>query len=364
MNQPAPFDKRQLRDALGAFATGVTIVTTRDRTGAAHGLTANSFSSVSLEPPLVLWSQSHTSRSHAVFQDSDHFAINILAEGQVALSNLFAKSAVDDKFAGLDHDSGVGGVPVLKGTAAHLECVKIAMYPGGDHTVYLGRVERIGRSGLRPLVFEGGRYAVAYAHDVGPLEVRTGALASPSTALMRRVEDALPGLAARIGDHTLCLAVWGNRGPTAIHWEPSARPVSSAPRPGLVMNVTASASGRAFAAFLPGDATQAFVDEDLRLFRTAGQDAAAQRQAFDAEMAMTRDKGLARAAGLWPAELLHGVATNAFSVPIRDDAGRMVLALTVVSPADRLADDLDGAVPRALKEAGQAFSDWKGAACK
>lgn len=364
MNQPAPFDKRQLRDALSAFATGVTIVTTRDRTGAAHGLTANSFSSVSLEPPLVLWSQAHSSRSHAVFQDSEHFAINILAEDQVALSNLFAKSAVEDKFAGLAHDSGVGGVPVLKGTAAHLECVKIAMYPGGDHTVYLGRVERIGRSGLRPLVFEGGRYAVAYAHDVGPLEVRTGALASPSSALLRRVEAALPELSARLGDHTLCLTVWGNRGPTAIRWEPSARPISAQLRLGLVMNLTASASGRAFAAFLPADVTQAFVDEDLRLFRTAGQDPAAQREGFDAEMATTREKGIARAAGLWPAERLHGVATNAFSAPILDESGRMVLALTVMSPANRLADDWDGAVPRALKQAVQAFSQGQGVACQ
>jgi flavin reductase (DIM6/NTAB) family NADH-FMN oxidoreductase RutF/DNA-binding IclR family transcriptional regulator len=339
-------------------------VTTRDRSGAIHGLTANSFSSVSLEPPLVLWSQSHSSRSHAAFLESDHFAINILAEDQVALSNLFAKSAVEDKFAGLNHDSGVGGVPVLKGTAAHLECEKIAMYPGGDHTVYLGRVERIGSSGLRPLVFEGGRYAVAYAHDVGPLEVRTGALASPSAALVRRVEDALPGLAARLGEHTLCLCVWGNRGPTTIHWEPSAKPVSSELRLGLVMNVTASASGRAFAAFLPEQVTQTFVGEDLRLFRTAGLDAAAQRQALDAEMAATREKGIARAAGLWPAERLHGVTTNAFSVPIVDDAGRMVMALTVVSPADRLSDDWDGAVPCALKDAARTFAVSQGAPCK
>lgn len=362
MNQPTLFDKRQLRDALGAFATGVTIVTTRDRSGTAHGLTANSFSSVSLEPPLVLWSQAHSSRSHAIFQDSEHFAINILAEGQVALSNLFAKSAVEDKFAGLEHDTGVGGVPVLKGTAAHLECMKIAMYPGGDHTVYLGRVERISRSGLRPLVFEGGRYAVAYAHDVGPLEVRTGALVAPSASLLRRVEGALPSLASHIGDHTLCLAVWGNHGPTAIRWEPSAKPVSQQLRSGLVMNVTASASGRAFAAWLPSELTRAFIDEDLRLFRTAGQDAVAQRQAFDAELAATRDKGIARAAGLWPAERLHGIATTAFSVPITDEEGRMVLALTVISPADRLADNWDCAVPRALKEAALCVSSG-GEAC-
>ena len=88
-------DKRELRNVLGAFTTGVTIVTTRDDAGQAHGLTANSFSSVSLDPPLVLWSQSKAASSFAAFQGSEHFAINILADDQIAVSNQFAKSGAD-----------------------------------------------------------------------------------------------------------------------------------------------------------------------------------------------------------------------------------------------------------------------------
>ena len=130
-------DPRQLRDVLGTFVTGVTVVTTCDGTGTLHGVTANSFSSVSLDPPLVLWSQSLASRSHAAFNASDTFAVNILADDQIAVSNQFAKSR-DDKFEGVAFDDGIGGVPVLRGTAACLECTKVATYPVGDHTACLG----------------------------------------------------------------------------------------------------------------------------------------------------------------------------------------------------------------------------------
>lgn len=355
------FDKRQLRDALGTFATGVTIVTTRDGTGKLHGLTANSFSSVSLEPPLVLWSQAHSSRSHGTFQASDHFAINILAEGQIALSNAFSRSADDDKFADVKYEEGIGGVPVLSGTAASMECVKVASYPGGDHTVYLGRVERVVRSGLRPLVFESGRYAVAYAHDLGPLAVRSGEMDGPRARDVGTAIAALPSIARDVGDHTLCLAAWGNHGPTAIAWEPSQQPVSAALRHGLVMNVTNSASGRAFAAFLPSAITQAFVDEDLRLFRTAGQDALQQRTDFEQEIALTQKAGVSRADDLAPAQLLHGVSTTALAAPVYDATGQMTLALTVISSAQRLSGDRDGVAAVALKSAASSLSRQFGA---
>ena len=106
------FDSRELRRTLGTFVTGVTVVTTIDEEGKFHGVTANSFSSVSLDPPLVLWSQAVKAQSHPVFFKTERFAVNILAEDQIDLSNRFAKSS-PEKFAGLKVDIGLGGVPLL-----------------------------------------------------------------------------------------------------------------------------------------------------------------------------------------------------------------------------------------------------------
>ena len=157
------FDQRQLRDALGTFVTGVTVVTTRDKDGVAHGVTANSFCSVSLDPPLILWSQALTSRSYSAFRDTEHFAVNILAEDQAAISNHFAKSR-DDKFNGVAYRCGLGDVPVVDGAAAYLECVKVESHLVGDHMLYIGRVERIGKSFRQALAFGGGKYMRACSH--------------------------------------------------------------------------------------------------------------------------------------------------------------------------------------------------------
>ena len=162
MNSPLPdFDPRQLRAVLGAFTTGVTVITTQDQQGLCHGVTANSFSSLSLDPPLVLWSQALTSRSHPAFDTSSYFAVNILADHQIAISNHFAQSR-DDKFKGIAHHSGVGGVPVLEGCAAHLECIKVGAHPYGDHVLYVGRVLRIGHHGGRSLAYSAGKYVLAH----------------------------------------------------------------------------------------------------------------------------------------------------------------------------------------------------------
>lgn len=164
-NVPQPFDERALRNALGTFVTGVTVVTTRDKAGTPHGVTANSFSSVSLDPPLILWSQALTSRSYSAFRESDHFVINILADDQVSLANHFARKS-EDKFQAIDYEDGLFGAPVLPGAAAWLECLKVAMYPGGDHTIYLGRVERFASACRRPLVFGEGRYLMTAPHQI------------------------------------------------------------------------------------------------------------------------------------------------------------------------------------------------------
>jgi flavin reductase (DIM6/NTAB) family NADH-FMN oxidoreductase RutF len=160
------FDQRQLRDALGTFVTGVTVVTTRDKNGVAHGVTVNSFSSVSIEPPLILWSQALTSRSYSAFRDTDHFAVSILADDQVAISNHFAKSH-DDKFSGVAHSCGLGDVPVVDGAAAFLECVKVESHLVGDHMLYIGRVERIGKSSRQGLAFSDGKYMRACSYEGG-----------------------------------------------------------------------------------------------------------------------------------------------------------------------------------------------------
>lgn len=157
MQDAIAFDLREFRHALGSFVTGVTIITTVDGQGRPIGLTANSFSSVSLDPPLVLWSQSLTAPSHSVFRGAERFAISILAEDQQGLSDRFARGA-QDKFNGVAWRTGLGGLPLIEGAAAVLECTRHAIYPGGDHAIFIGRVERFERHGRAPLVFGSGQY--------------------------------------------------------------------------------------------------------------------------------------------------------------------------------------------------------------
>ncbi len=154
---PGTSGHRALRNALGAFATGVTVVTALDASGRAIGLTVNSFNSVSLEPPLIVWSLSLASPNLAAFRECSHYAINVLALDQAWLSQRFA-SREADKFSGLDWKAGLGGAPLLRGCCASFECANEARHAGGDHLVFIGRVERHGHHPKEPLVFQGGRY--------------------------------------------------------------------------------------------------------------------------------------------------------------------------------------------------------------
>lgn len=138
----AQFSTAELRAALGSFATGVTVVTTRDGKGKPVGLTVNSFASVSMEPPLVLWSLRRESPSIAAFVACDFFAVNILAENQAELCRRFATPCTD-RFAGLPMRDGIGGVPILDGASATLQCERVAIYEGGDHRIFIGRVKRL-----------------------------------------------------------------------------------------------------------------------------------------------------------------------------------------------------------------------------
>lgn len=154
----ADFDAPTFRSALGLFATGVTIVTARGADGRLVGLTANSFNSVSLSPPLVLWSLARRAGSLPVFAAGSHYAIHILAAEQIELARRFATPAID-RFAGLGLEEGAGGVPLIPGCAAVFECANRSQYEEGDHIIFVGQVERCAhRAGAQPLIFHGGRY--------------------------------------------------------------------------------------------------------------------------------------------------------------------------------------------------------------
>lgn len=145
------------RRALGSFVTGVTIVTCADADGQPVGLTANSFNSVSLDPPMVLWSLALNSRSLEAFRQAEHWAVHILAADQQDISNRFARSSTD-KFAGLSFDEGPGGVPLLSGYAARFVCRAGFEYDGGDHAIFVGEVIDHDQRDAEPLVYHGGRY--------------------------------------------------------------------------------------------------------------------------------------------------------------------------------------------------------------
>jgi 3-hydroxy-9,10-secoandrosta-1,3,5(10)-triene-9,17-dione monooxygenase reductase component len=150
-------DAQHLRLALGRFSTGVTIVTCVDAQGQRVGLTANSFNSLSLDPPLVLWSLRESSANLPVFSAAGRFAINVLSEAQVDLSRRFAARG-DDKFAEGAWSLGEHGSPVLAGCAAVFECVTHAQHAIGDHTLFVGRVLACSETPLPPLVYQGGHY--------------------------------------------------------------------------------------------------------------------------------------------------------------------------------------------------------------
>jgi len=158
--EKAQHDARDFRSALGCFPTGVCLITTLAPDGKRVGLTANSFSSVSLDPPMVLWSLARTAGSAPVFRDAEYFAINVLAAGDEELSSDFARSG-EDKFSKYPQrfGSGLAGIPVLQGAVASFECHSRQRYYGGDHIIVIGVVERYLHTGGAPLVFSRGRYA-------------------------------------------------------------------------------------------------------------------------------------------------------------------------------------------------------------
>ena len=162
------FDPTAFRAALGQFATGVTVITTRTESGQLIGITASSFNSVSLNPPLVLWSLATKSASMPVFRANSHYVVNVLASSQLDLCKRFA-TVKGDRFAGVSHAAGDTGMPVLDGALAWFECHNRSRYDEGDHVIFVGEVERCGvredASDVAPLVFQAGGF-----HTLGPLD--------------------------------------------------------------------------------------------------------------------------------------------------------------------------------------------------
>jgi flavin reductase (DIM6/NTAB) family NADH-FMN oxidoreductase RutF len=152
---PNKENERAFRDALGRFATGVTVVTTLSDQGPL-GITANSFSSVSLDPPLVLWSPARASRRFAAYEAAEHYAIHILGEEQRDLCRRFSRDGLD--FAGLDWTPNAEGVPLIHNCIARFDCIRHAAYDGGDHLIIVGRVLSAEIRNGPPLLFAAGNF--------------------------------------------------------------------------------------------------------------------------------------------------------------------------------------------------------------
>jgi len=156
-------DPRAFRRALGNFATGVTIVTAQNQHGTKVGVTASSFNSLSIDPPLILWSSLKEARSCAIFESASHFAVNVLASDQLDMSNHFTRQQ-EDKFAEIEWEEGIGGAPVFPNCAARFQCETYSKIDGGDHWIFIGKVIAFDDFGRSPLCFHQGSYSMVFNH--------------------------------------------------------------------------------------------------------------------------------------------------------------------------------------------------------
>ena len=156
-------DVKILRNCFGKFATGITVITALAPDGTKIGLTVNSFSSLSLDPPMILWSLDKKSKSLDAFKDASHFAVNVLASDQMDISNNFARTS-DDKFEGIELIDSKCELPLLAGAVAHLECKNAGTFEGGDHLIFVGKVEHFDTSNKKPLLYTNGQYTIAARH--------------------------------------------------------------------------------------------------------------------------------------------------------------------------------------------------------
>lgn len=157
-------DERELRNVLGCFATGVVVATTLGDAGRPVGLSVSSFNSVSLDPPLVLWSLARSAASYSAFSSASNFAINILPSEQVDVCQQFSQPS-DDKFEGISWRQGEQGMPILSNALATLECRTRCQHEGGDHTIFIGEVVNLAASNKAPLIYHRGRIVASNVLD-------------------------------------------------------------------------------------------------------------------------------------------------------------------------------------------------------
>jgi DNA-binding IclR family transcriptional regulator len=238
---------------------------------------------------------------------------------------------------------------LIDGCAAWLECRLVASYPGGDHLVFIGRVEHIERSERPSLVFGGGRYLVAHPHDGASLTSAKG----PNIAKLHAIRLATRALAelSESLDVTLGLGVWGNLGPTIVRWEEASQPVSENLRTGFVLPVLSSTTGLAFAAWLPRKITADFIDAESEAGGALGPDLE-----LPQKLAQIRGAGVARLISTDAFTDVYGGAISALSVPVFGPDGAMILALTSIGAPGLLDTSVDGKLVKALQQCGSEIS--------
>lgn len=346
----AAIDPTELRRCLGAFVTGVTVITALDEDGQPIGMTANSFNSVSLDPPLIVWSLRTSAKIFPQYRRAPRFVVNILSEDQVAISNQFARP-VNDRFEGVSTTAGIDGVPLIDGCAAYLECRTEATHPGGDHVIFLGRVERIVATSRKPLAFGAGRYMVVHPYH----HSNERSLGAGNMAALNAVHLARPCLEdlSRETDRTVGLGVWGNFGPTLIWWIEGSRPLEVDLRCGMVLPLLGSATGKVFAAFSAPERTRSYLEAEIAEARQRTDAPFANREAVDAHLARVRERRMGTIHdAIIPDVNRQGV--NGVSVPVFNQAGEIVLALTMMGESPAF-NEQDPAVLR-LQESAQRLS--------
>lgn len=328
------FSSVDFRRCLGEFVTGVTVITTVGPDGRQYGLTANSFSSLSLDPPLILWSLRLNATTFPIFSTAESFAVNILAEDQVGVSQRFAKSG-PDRFEGVPITVGNDGVPLIDGCVGQLECRREATYPGGDHVVFIGRVLRIRSSGRQPLALRSGKYMVVHPHE--PV---AGGEQQENVATLSAIHAARP-LIEELGretDRTVGLGVWGNLGPTMIWWREASRPMQMRVRCGLVVSLLESSCGALFAAYAPREEVDQLLEEELGRQTQSGTRKFQTRNDVEAYLREVRKRGLGSVTNaLTPGVNEHPV--NTVAAPVFDAKGAIVLALAMVGDSKDFSVD-------------------------
>lgn len=346
------FSSVDFRRCLGEFVTGVTVITTLGPDDTPYGLTANSFSSVSLDPPLILWSLRLNATNFPIYSTAETFAVNILAEDQVDISNRFAKSG-PDRFQGVATTPGTHGVPLIDGAVAQLECRREASYPGGDHVVFIGRVMRVRNTGRKPLALRSGKYMIVHPHAPNaPSDVEQSNIAT-----LNAIHAARP-LIEELGretDKTVGLAVWGNMGPTMIWWHEASRPLETRLRCGLVVSMLNSSSGAVFAAFASREVTGPLIEAEFEAAAKAKEPQRFKtRSDFNAWLDQVRDSQLGSVINAVSSGI-NERGISAFSAPVFDARGAIVLAISMMGDGETFHAD-DPAILRLKETAGQLSS--------